>query len=528
MANKNIFGTPTRTAVPVATVKNNAGGKAYAMSDKHALAQLAATCTFNGTFYADTTAIYEMVKQTVDRLIDSGVEPEFIAKVALYSRDKAYMKDMPAYLTARLIKLDAVLFRKVFRKVINNGKVLRTFMQIAASLGINFGRGTQRHAINEWFASRNGDSLFKAGIGNDPSIQQILRMAHPKPTTDEKKALFNYWNGKEFSLEALPSSVKEYLMFKRALESGEGSNAAVPNVDFRYVSSLPLTDKQWKELAIGMNWTATRMNINTLQRHNVFSDPEIVDYVATKLSDPNEIRAAKVFPYQLLQAFIMTDDAPDKIRLALQKAMEEAIALVPKLAGKVHVAVDTSGSMSQSITGYRSTATSKTTCMQVAALFAAAVLRKNEDAKLWPFDTRLHQHNLNPMDAVMTNATRLAGYGGGGTMCSVVLNHLNAHNIPGDAVIYVSDNESWADNQYGRGPQLMSEWKTFKSRNPKAKLVCIDIVPNRTSQSAQQPDILNIGGWSDQCFTTIAEFLAGGSEAANDKWLADIEAIEVN
>ena len=52
MANKSLFSS-LKSLFPRATALNDAGGPAYDFEPKHALAQLAATGCFNGTFYAD-------------------------------------------------------------------------------------------------------------------------------------------------------------------------------------------------------------------------------------------------------------------------------------------------------------------------------------------------------------------------------------------------------------------------------------------------------------------------------------------
>ena len=52
----------------------------------------------------------------------------------------------------------------------------------------------------------------------------------------------------------------------------------------------------------------------------------------------------------------------------------------------------------------------------------------------------------------------------------------------------------------------------FRQRNPKARLVCLDIQPNRTTQAAEREDILNIGGFSDQVFEVISAFASGELE----------------
>jgi 60 kDa SS-A/Ro ribonucleoprotein len=157
--------------------------------------------------------------------------------------------------------------------------------------------------------------------------------------------------------------------------------------------------------------------------------------------------------------------------------------------------------------------------------FAASVLRKNSTATVLPFDYGVVSLDLNSRDSVMTNAGKLASIGGGGTNCSAPVRLLNTMQEKADLVIFVSDNESWVDAGRGRGTALMAEWSEFRQRNPKARLVCLDIQPNQTTQATERADILNIGGFSDQVFEVISAFASGQLEA--DHWIARIEAVPV-
>ena len=125
----------------------------------------------------------------------------------------------------------------------------------------------------------------------------------------------------------------------------------------------------------------------------------------------------------------------------------------------------------------------------------------------------------------MTNAGKLASIGGGGTNCSAPVKLLNTLEMNADLVIFVSDNESWVDQGCSRGTALLAEWSEFRRRNPKARLVCLDIQPNDTTQAAEREDVLNIGGFSDRVFEVISEFASGNLEA--DHWVARIEAVAV-
>jgi len=247
-----------------------------------------------------------------------------------------------------------------------------------------------------------------------------------------------------------------------------------------------------------------------------------------RLRDRGAIAKARALPYQLMAAYANVDPGvPGVVKEALQDAMEIALENVPSIAGKVYVLPDVSGSMHSAVTGNRGSATSAVRCLDVAALVAAAILRKNQDAEVLPFNSGLVHVDLNPRDTVMTNAAKLAALPRGGTNCSAPLGHLNKRGATGELVIYVSDNQSWVDaaNAKMRGTATMVEWNRFKVRSPQARLVCIDLQPYRTTQAAERDDILNVGGFSDQVFETIAEFAAG--RLADEHWVSVIESIEI-
>jgi 60 kDa SS-A/Ro ribonucleoprotein len=268
----------------------------------------------------------------------------------------------------------------------------------------------------------------------------------------------------------------------------------------------------------------------------VFDEPGLAGLIATRLRDAGEIQQARVFPYQLLTAYQNCDAAvPQEVRDALQDAMELAIANVPSIAGRVVVCPDVSGSMASPVTGHRGGASTAVRCIDVAALVAASVLRKNQTATVLPFEEGVVSVDLNSRDSVMTNAGKLASIGGGGTNCSAPVRLLNRTKQSADLVVFVSDNQSWMDyvtpdyvtpdSGHGRGSALLAQWSEFRRRNPKARLVCLDIQPNQTTQAAERADILNIGGFSDQVFDVISAFAAGQLEA--DHWIARIEAVTV-
>jgi 60 kDa SS-A/Ro ribonucleoprotein len=283
-----------------------------------------------------------------------------------------------------------------------------------------------------------------------------------------------------------------------------------------------------------------RMNLNTFERHGVFKIKGMDKVIAQKLTDEETIRKAMVFPYQLLVAYQNATGVPHVVREALQDAMELATNNVPAFGGKVVVAPDVSGSMGCAVTGNRGRATSTVSCRDVAALVSAVVLRNNRDALVLPFSDRLNTVSLNPRDSVMTNAEILRRLPSGGTDCSLPLEKLNKDRTKANLVIYVSDYESWVRDRprYGSGwlgygrtrsTTMMKEWNAFKARNPGAKLVTIDLVPNQgyhQVESKDEPDILKVGGFSDRVFDVIRDFAQGGT--GPDHWITVVESINLD
>lgn len=520
MSSKKLFSNQSVSGskfVKATNTVNNAGGQAYSLSDKAALAQLAMTGCFNSSYYVSDENQLKKVLELANKL-----PAEYVARLAVYARQQGLMKDMPAVLAAVVAGKDSELLSKIFDRVVDSPKMLRNFVQVVRSGAT--GRkslGTRpKRLIQKYLESLSDEQLFAADIGNDPSLQDVIKLVHPKPTTKQRSALFGYLLDKEYSKDDLCSLVKQFEDFKKDM------SREIPNVPFQKLTALPLTSNHWKKIAANATWNQIRQNLNTFARHNVLSDNELLSLICSRIEDKELVKRARVFPYQLFTTFQnMSDDVPGKVSLALQKATEYALENIPSLNGKVYVMVDTSGSMLHPVTGNRGSVSSKTRCIDVAALVAAALMRKNSEVEVLPFAARVHKVKPNPLDSVVTNAKLFASLGGGATNCSAPLEELNKREAKGDLIIYLSDYESYCDPTRNRGTATMAEWVKFKKRNPQAKLINIDVQPNWTSQTYENDSILNVGGFSDQVFDIIAKFLELGNN--KDLWIKTIESVEI-
>ena len=168
MANKTLFKSLAGKLLPATDAINEENAPAYAFPPKHCLAQYAATGCLNGTFYAGAD---EQLAEVLE--LCQKIDAEFIAKTALFCRERGYMKDMPALLCAVLSTKDRALLAQVFPRVIDNAKMLRNFVQIMRSGAVarkSLGTAPKR-LIREWLDARDPQPGGANGLYRRSALQ---------------------------------------------------------------------------------------------------------------------------------------------------------------------------------------------------------------------------------------------------------------------------------------------------------------------------------------------------------------------
>lgn len=533
MTNTTLFKTGAASGLPMTDARNAEGAPAYALTAKAALAQFVGTGCFRGTFYATAETQLKAVQMLV-----AEVEAGFVARCAVYARESGRMKDMPVFLLASLVTNAATEARKIAPRILSNGKSLRTFVQMIRSgvLGRKSLGSFPKRLVLEALTRFSDEDVFKASVGKTPSLADVIKMVHPAPATESRRALYGYLLGKSYDAEKLPSIVREFEDWR------SGKRYLPTRLPFEMTAPACKTTDDWIELAKTASWQTTRMNLNTFARHGVFESKDMVDLLAARIASKDEIGKAHAMPYQLLAArraagpwsnateattnsirslwsriFGSRSVEPDppkeadrttvptKILDALERATEIAVENVRPFRGNVVVCPDVSGSMDASLTGTQKGSTSAVRCVDVAAMIAVTLNRIQKGTTIMPFDTKVHDFSIAPSAPILETADRLAKFGGGGTACSEPIKAIIKRRIPADLVIVVSDNESWCDAR-GRGTALLEMWNRLKKSRPNAKLACIDLTPHGTVQAMDRGDILNIGGFTDAVFDIVRDF----------------------
>ena len=398
MSNKHLFAPAGKSPRP--DTHNEAGGSAYSFSPEHALAQYAITGTFHGTFYATD-------KEQLDRVaaLASAVSPELVAKTAIYCRENGRMKDMPAFLVAHLAARDVGTMLRVFPRVIDDGRMLRNFVQIVRS-GVtgrkSFGSAPKR-ALRTWFASRSPDVIFRQSIGQSPSMSDVIKMVRPPPRNDKgeadavREALYGYLIGKNVDADKLP-------VLTRAFEAWKRGTGTAPRRALRDAHRAAPQRGELEGARQGMTTTQLRMNLNTLLRHGVFDDPAMVADVAARLSDAEAIRRARDDAVPAPRCVPPRRQHASGNRPRDRAGLEHSVTNVPELGGRV-VSVLTSRARcshpSPAVAARRDQgALHRRRCALHRGLCCATPVRPCFPSRT----TSSRWRPLNPLDSIVTNA----------------------------------------------------------------------------------------------------------------------------
>ncbi|QCE32880.1 hypothetical protein FAI41_04345 [Acetobacteraceae bacterium] len=481
------------------------------MTHEQALAQYMMSGILSEGFYRSASSQLRKLHQLCQNVSDM-----YLAQAALYTYEERHMKEVPAYLLALLSLRDIELTKKIFPRIITNGRMLRCFTQIIRSGAIgrrSFGTSLVR-IIGDWINALSDAEILGLYVGKNPTLRDILRLVHPRPENAEREAFYGWicqLGSKHlgYNPEKLPPLVKELEAFLK----GEITHLSPEIPHALLISKSGYHPAQWEAILKNCNWNQLRQSLNLFQRQNVFKRQENIDFAVKKLTNPDSIKSANLHPQALYASFThLAPDMPRDIKSALNKALEMLLEQnLPDFKGhQVAVCLDLSSSMFAPVSGYRGKATSKAHCADIASMSAAMVLKGNpKNTIILPFASHVFPMDLNPQDSVLTNMTRINSRKKGGTDCSAPLGYLLDHDLAPDVIILISDNESWIETgrrDHGGSTQAYKYWQKLHENNPNASLICWNLAPNTAFHVSNDSNVLNLAGYSEHLFQVILRF----------------------
>lgn len=271
------------------------------------------------------------------------------------------------------------------------------------------------------------------------------------------------------------------------------------------------TPRVWNEILQQAPMMNMLMNLNTYKRHKVLQNPKNVEHIVGKLTSEEAITRSRLLPFRFYAAYRHFEGEP-AIEEALRTAIDLSFINVPKIPGKVCIAPDVSGSMWMPISQK-----SKLQCIDIAGVFAAAIMKKCDSPTVLPFGTEVHTPKFAPTDSIMTIAQSISSIRGGGTHLAAPLEELIRRREHVDIFIGITDSEEWV----GRG--FLDAWGRYKEINDNAKAFLIQIVSYKDRVvPPDEPNVWYIYGWSDKVLDYIGMQLSDRATMVDD-----VRAIEL-
>ena len=506
------------------------GGTGYKMTPEMELYTLVCASMLTPKYYVpDTNDQLNRIKARI-----KDVDPYFVAQLAVYAREKMYLRTIPQVLTVELAKrTGGQLIRKLSSRVIQRADEITSMLEyyvkankITPRAVEDRGDHTQhkvlyklsnplRKGIADAFNKFDEYQFAKYNRKSDITLLDALRIVHPKPADRVKSELFK--KIKENDL-AVPYTWEVEL--SRAGQDGR-DKAEV-----------------WTELIESgkLGYMAMLRNLRNFMQTGV--SEATLQVVADRISDRGQVKRSKQLPFRFLSAYRMLAGGPvqrrgywntqheiDGARVdhlflpvildALEVAALHAADNIPAFKdADVLMASDVSGSMQQTVSP-RSIVQS----FDIGALLMMLAQTKCNSATVGMFGDRWKVLDDLPRERVLqaTNEIhRREGEVGYSTHGYKVIQWALNNKIKYDRVMIFTDCQMYGmDTRWGRrGEQgdIVGMWNTYKSFCPDSRLYLFDL--NSYGQSPMPLDVKNNGvflitGWSDKIFDALASLEQG-------------------
>ncbi len=461
------FNTTLKSTTTLTT--NLAGGEAYAGSNELALVSLLLTSFVNDQFYRDVQMALDELRTLVSKVKDK----EFVAKAAIFARDKFGMRSITHALAGELASYASgnEWAKKFYEKVVVRVDDMTEIMAYYLTYKTEKDSPKFPNALKKGFAKAfdkfDAYNLSKyRGERHDVKLIDVVNIVHPVPNRRNAKAL-----------EML---VKDELRITETWESklSHAGQVAESDEDLTQMKS-----EAWGELLATkkLGYFALLRNL----RNIINQAPESVKLACEMLVDENSIKKSRVLPFRFSTAYdeIMKLGSSSVVRdvlVAINQALDISVNNVPKFQGETLVVMDVSGSM-------------RGRASEIASLFGA-ILAKANNCDVMTFASRANYMQYNPMDSVVTLRNSFK-YSGGST---------NFHNIFTEAnkaydnIVILSDMQGWVC--YETPTKEFNQYKQKFNCNP--HVFSWDLAGYGTLQIPEN-QVYCLAGFSDKVFDII-------------------------
>jgi len=516
--------TPQSEAIPgreSEMTTNNAGGVSFVMNKWGMLDRFLMIGSEGGNYYATERDVTKQSFANVKACIsEDGIR--VVNRVTEYSLSGRAPKNDSCVVALALAAIfgnqeTVAAAYSALPKVCRIGTHLFLFVSILDALGK--WNAAAKRGVSAWYTNRDIEKLavqlLKYQQRNGWAHRDVLRLAHVKPVSEIQSALFRYSVKGELEQGTIvPQTLVDFEYLKRASSASEVISLIEGNsvLTWEMVPTQFLSDKDVLfALVKNMGLTAVIRKLGALTSHGVIAPlSEGSKLVISKLSDAEALKAQRVHPITILQAFKqykegagqlgkMTWKPDQRVLDALNDAFYSSFSYVEKTEDAYFMGVDCSGSM----WGARAIGSPNLVAAEVAAVMAMAIVRNQPNYWIGGFNTSMSELKITPnmrLDQVLTVMSRFPW---GGTDCSLPYITASKMKMNVDRFVTITDNETWARKI--QPSQALRDYR--KKFNPRAKGVVIGTSVNDVSiADPKDAGMLDIAGFDSAAPQIIANF----------------------
>lgn len=336
------------------------------------------------TYMATEPTFYETAEAREARFVDlvhrvTASNPEFVARLAPYLRKELKIRSASIMLAAEYVAGGGEGGRAVVDSVLQRGD------EPAEMIGYwhsRYGRA-MKMAVKRGVADgatrlyNERSALRYDGLGRGIRMADVIELTHPKPRDAKQSELFKWLLDKRHHNDAVANPDVLPVLAASAAQANIPADERRAMLRTEGTDTVAKAGTSWERLAGwlpgGMDaeaWDAVipNMGVMALIRNlRNFDEQEVsrrsVNTVLAKITDPDEVAKARLFPYQVWAAY---SNAPsDDWKAALGTTLDLTTQNVPSL-DRTLVVIDTSGSMQAPVS-----AKSRMSRVEVAAVMAA-------------------------------------------------------------------------------------------------------------------------------------------------------------
>jgi 60 kDa SS-A/Ro ribonucleoprotein len=509
---------PQRAPLDHRQVKNHAGGYVYRIDKWERLDRFLILGSDAPTYYQSARELTRKNAACVERCYADDPFRAAAVIAAISEAGRAPKNDAAIFALGLGAAHQDLAVRHaalaVLPRVCRTSTHLFQFAAAARALGRGWGRALKR-AVCDWYGGKSVDQLayqmikYRSREGYDH--KRLLETSHAPGSEADRSALYKWAKGKEHDAEALPALVKAHLAAMQTADPQTLADlVAAHRLPWEAVPTSATTQPAlWKAMLPTMGLTALIRNLGAMTSYGALRPLEReVETVVRQLTDPAELRKARIHPFNVLMARAVYQAGKSvrgglkwqpvgAIADALDDAFYRAFQAVEPSGKRTMVCVDVSGSMSASLMG------SPLTACEGAAALAMTTVRTEPNWHVMAFADGLRPLPLTVRMRLSDVLQHTRNVNFGGTDCSLPMRYAKERGLSVDVFVVLTDNETWAGQEH---PKVSLE-KYRCSTGIAAKLIVAGMTS--TGFSIADPDdggMLDVVGFDAAAPAVMADF----------------------